>query len=450
LHLFVFFNVCNKISSEIEPYLGESMLFSNSLEISKESEFHGSVFEKGSGCLTDLNVNGWNLLAEEVSFPIAVIKEKQLLNNAKWMQNFSDQSAVKLAPHGKTSMAPALFKVQLAQGCWGISLATVPQVINAFGHGVNRIILANQLVGAYHMKLIADLLSTSDLEFYCFVDSIENIHALGKYFTAKHVSLNILIEIGVLDGRCGWRDPHNVKALVEAIDQYPNLNLCGISFYEGVIHGNDAEVKIVNFIKSICTMLAKLCHENRFAYKDIIVTGAGSAWYDIVAKELSSNKSTQEISTIPIIRPGCYLIHDKGIYQTAQNQVIARSQLACDISGELISSLELWAYVHSIPELGFAIIGLGKRDVAFDAGLPMPELLFRPGTEKPVKISEECRVIRIMDQHCMMKFCENTSLKPGDLVCFSTSHPCLTMDKWRYVGLIDENFIVKKTIETFF
>ncbi|GAC18243.1 alanine racemase [Paraglaciecola arctica] len=425
-------------------------MLNRNIEKNNEAYSQGRAFEKGSGCLTDLNNKGWDLLAEEVSFPIAVIKEKQLLNNAKWMQEFSDRASVKLAPHGKTSMAPELFKMQLEQGCWGMSLATVPQVVNTFEHGVNRIILANQLVGAYHMKLIADLLLTTDIEFYCFVDSIENIHALGKYFSGVNVSLNILIEIGVLQGRCGWRDTQNIDPLLDAIEQYPHLHLCGISFYEGVIHGNDAAEKIVTFINSICTMVGRLYSENRFDIKDIIVTGAGSAWYDIVSRELSSNKDTLGISYIPIIRPGCYLIHDKGIYQAAQNEIISRSQLACDISGELISNLELWAYVHSVPEPGLAVIGLGKRDVAFDAGLPIPEYIYRPGNKKPQAIEGGSEVINIMDQHCMMTFGSKTSLQPGDIVIFATSHPCLTMDKWRRIGLIDSNFVVKKTIETFF
>lgn len=425
------------------------MLNKNVVEKS-EALSHGRVFEKGSGCLQGLQDKGWDLLAEDVSFPIAVINEQQLLNNAKWMQKFSDKAEVKLAPHGKTSMAPELFKIQLQTGCWGMSLATVPQVINAVNHGVNRIILANQLIGAYHMKLIAELLTTTEIELYCFVDSIENVHALGLFFSGIDVSLNILIEVGVEQGRCGWRDTQNIKPLMDAIEQYPNLRLCGISFYEGVIHGDDAAAKIVSFINSICTMISKLASDNKFATKDIIVTGAGSAWYDLVSQELTSNNATQGINYIPIIRPGCYLIHDKGIYQSAQNEILERSQLACDISGELISNLELWAYVHSIPEPGLAIIGLGKRDVAFDAGLPMPECSYRPGTKQPVAIEGKCEVIKIMDQHCMMTFCERTSLQPGDIVSFSTSHPCLTMDKWRHIGLIDNDYRVRKTIETFF
>lgn len=410
----------------------------------------GTTFEKGSGCLTKLNNSGWNLLAEEVSFPIAVINQKHLLNNARWMQDFSEKASVKLAPHGKTSMAPELFKLQLEHGCWGISLATVPQVINAVEHGVERIILANQLIGAYHMNLIADLLISTELEFYCFVDSIENVHALGKFFSNLPVSLNILIEIGVAEGRCGWRDQQNMTPLLDAIEQYPQLRLCGISFYEGVIHGSDAAAEVITFVNSVCALVGELHSQNKFDSNQVIITGAGSAWYDLVAQELVSNKALIGVNCLPIIRPGCYLIHDKGIYQSAQNDITSRSQLACDISGELISNLELWAYVHSVPESGLAIIGLGKRDVAFDAGLPIPEYVYRPGTNAPIAIEGGSKVIKIMDQHCMLNFDNKTSLKPGDLVSFATSHPCLTMDKWRRIGLIDSNFIVKQSIETFF
>lgn len=426
------------------------MLSSEAITTNGPVHFQASTFEKGSGCLTKLNNSGWNLLAEEVSFPIAVINQKYLLSNAQWMQSFSEQASVKLAPHGKTSMAPEFFKLQLEQGSWGISLATVPQVINAVEHGVERIILANQLVGTYHMNLIADLLINTNLEFYCFVDSVENVHALGRFFSDLPISLNVLIEIGVPQGRCGWRDQQNMAPLLDAIEQYADLRLCGISFYEGVIHGKDAAEEVIAFVNNVCIVVAQLHNQKKFDCNQVIITGAGSAWYDLVAQKLTSNTALIEINYLPIIRPGCYLIHDKGIYQSAQNEITSRSQLACDISGDLISNLELWAYVHSVPEFGLAIIGLGKRDVAFDAGLPIPEYVYRPGTKGPKAIKGESKVIKIMDQHCMLVFDNKTSLQPGDLIIFATSHPCLTMDKWRRIGLIDNDFIVQKTIETFF
>ena len=366
------------------------------------------------------------------------------------MQKFSDNSEVKLAPHGKTSMAPELFKLQLEQGCWGISLATVPQVINAYNSGVKRIILANQLVGKYHFQLIADLLLKEGLTFYCFVDSIENAQQLDEYFTQRGVSLNILIELGVEGGRCGWRDLDDMSALIDLISHSQSLQLCGVSFYEGVIQGKEAQTNICQFIDKVKKLTNDLARLNVFANSEVIITGAGSAWYDVVAKQLMADAHDTSLTFQAIIRPGCYLIHDTGIYQTAQQQVLKRSQMACDVAGELVSSLELWAYVYSIPESGFAIIGLGKRDVAFDAGLPTPEYVYRPGDKSPRKVEDSWHITDIMDQHCMMKITENASLLPGDIVIFSSSHPCLTIDKWRHIGIRNESFIVNKTIATFF
>jgi D-serine dehydratase len=417
---------------------------------------HG-IIEKGSGALKQLHTEGWNILAEEVSFPVAVLNERVIKNNAHWMQTFSEQSKVKLAPHGKTTMAPELFKLQQDAGCWGISLATVPQVITAYQHGVKHIILANQLIGRRHFELIAEVLKYDDCEFYCFVDSIENAKALGEYFSNKKITLNILLEIGVIGGRCGWRDNNTIDRLCDVVNEYEYLNICGLSFYEGVIHGENAENNVVEFIHNIQSLALRLKNINVMGAGEFIITGAGSAWYDIVAKTLIENDVSLNYTVI--IRPGCYLIHDTGIYQEAQNTVMQRSeiaaQFACEDTGELSSSLEVWAYVHSIPEPGLAIIGLGKRDVAFDAGLPTPSLYFSSAKShiegyRPIPADKRWQVVNVMDQHCMMNIPDDAKLIPGDLISFSTSHPCLTMDKWRFIGLVDNNFVIKKQIATYF
>ncbi len=46
-------------------------------------------------------------------------------------------------------------------------------------------------------------------------------------------------------------------------------------------------------------------------------------------------------------------------------------------------ALQVWAYVQSIPEAEKAIIAMGKRDAAFDSGLPVPALHYRPGDAEP-------------------------------------------------------------------
>nr|VXZ89019.1 Uncharacterised protein [Klebsiella pneumoniae] len=77
--------------------------------------------------------------------------------------------------------------------------------------------------------------------------------------------------------------------------------------------------------------------------------------------------------------PGCYITHDRGIYDLAQQELIARDPIACDLAGDLTSALELMAMVQSVPEADRAVVNFGKRDCAFDAGLPQPIAHYRNG-----------------------------------------------------------------------
>ena len=106
-------------------------------------------------------------------------------------------------------------------------------------------------------------------------------------------------------------------------------------------------------------------------------------------------------------------------------------------------ALEVWAHVQSLPEPGFAVIALGKRDVAFDAGLPLPLKRYREGVIPAVGDDVSgCKVTAVMDQHAFMTVAEGSQLRVGDIISFGTSHPCLTFDKWRTGCVVDEQFNV--------
>ena len=104
----------------------------------------------------------WNLLDEDVSLPAAVLYADRIEHNLKWMQDFVTEYGVKLAPHGKTTMAPQLFRRQIETGAWGITLATAHQTRAAYHGGIERVLMANQLVGKRNMAMIAELLSDPD------------------------------------------------------------------------------------------------------------------------------------------------------------------------------------------------------------------------------------------------------------------------------------------------
>ncbi|NAZ91111.1 amino acid deaminase [Vibrio toranzoniae] len=403
--------------------------------------------EKGQkGRAVSQSENGvYRLVDEDISLPVAIIKQSALTNNLNWMQSFADHHQVKLSPHGKTSMTPDFFRQQLENGAWGITVATPAQAEIAAMAGAKRIIMANQLVGKTNMAIIEQLINEFDVDFYCCVDSSVNVQQLNQYFSNKKQTLKVLIEFGVPGGRCGCRSPQEVLELAQTIQDTPALSLAGIEVYEGVIHGDNAEQDIRTFLNQALTSVESLASDGLITGQPII-TGAGSAWYDVVAECLANLTDY-----LAIIRPGCYAIHDTGIYLDAQSKVLQRAQVnqgyACELGGDLESALEVWAYVISRPDPTKLVVGLGKRDVAFDAGLPIAERGYRNGEAISVK---GLTATAVMDQHTFVETDGSAEIEVGDMIAFSTSHPCLTFDKWRYIAISDDDHQVSHWVATCF
>jgi D-serine dehydratase len=389
---------------------------------------------------------GWNLLREDLSLPAAVLYRDKLDHNLRWMQRFIDAYGVKLAPHGKTTMAPKLFDMQLEGGAWGITLATAQQVQVAYADGVRRVLMANQLVGRQNMGLVADLVSHPEFEFYCLVDSVEGVDQLGGFFSQRGLRLKVLIELGVMGGRCGVRDDAQLQQVLEALGRWRGVvDLCGIELYEGVLKD---EEDIRAFLQRACTTTKWMLQEELMERSPALITGAGSAWYDVVAEEFSAAEFGDAVEIV--LRPGCYLTHDVGNYEMQQRRILKSNPIAREMRSGLVPALHIWTYMQSIPEPDLAVVAMGRRDAAFDSGLPWPALHYRPGSNEPRNAPAHWEVTKLMDQHGYLKISPGDDVRVGDMIGFNISHPCLTFDKWRVIPVLDEKYDVVDVVKTYF
>jgi D-serine dehydratase len=389
---------------------------------------------------------GWNLLHEDLSLPSAVLYRDKIEHNLRWMQRFLDAYGMKLAPHGKTTMAPKLFDMQLQGGAWGITLATAQQVRAAYGHGVRRVLMANQLVGKQNMRIIADMVADPGFEFYCLVDSAANVDQLAAHFQKRGLRLKVLVELGVVGGRCGVRDDSQLKDVLDALGRSRGVvNLCGVELYEGVLKDEES---IRAFLKRACEVTERLVAEGQFARTPALISGAGSAWYDVVAEEFARAEFGDAVEIV--LRPGCYLTHDVGNYETQQQRILESNPIAREMRSGLVPAMHIWAYVQSIPEPELAVIGMGRRDAAFDSGLPRPALHFRPGGAPPREVPAHWETTKLMDQHGYLKIAPGDDVQVGDMIGFNISHPCLTFDKWRVLAMVDEKYGVVDLVKTYF
>lgn len=397
------------------------------------------------------DVGNVHIMNEDVCLPAVTIRKSALENNIQWMQAYAERCGISLAPHGKTTMTPAIFKLQIASGAWGIGVGTAYQAKVAIAAGVPNVIMANQLIGRANMALVSQLKQQSSASLFCCVDSKSNALQLSEFFSANNQTMNVLVELGLPGGRCGCRSADEAENLADYIATLPGLRLAGVEFYEGIIHSHDEQADLViihAFLNEVIELTHRLTKKGLFAHcNEVLLTGAGSVWYDIVCHQLIEANLPDNLRYV--IRPGCYITHDKGVYEQSQNALTARDSLACSLDGGLVSALELCAYVQSLPEKGLAIIGFGKRDAAFDAGLPQPTAHYRQGEKQPF-INNAMVTVDIMDQHAMVHYPESVQLQVGDIIVFSTSHPCLTFDKWKTLFLVDEEYTILEQMDTYF
>jgi D-serine dehydratase len=306
--------------------------------------------------------------------------------------------------------------------------------------------MANELVGRENVSAIARLLEDPDFDFFSLVDSVELVEHLARMLPANGRKLNVLVELGVDGGRTGVRDDAGLEAVLQALEEHRGrIGLCGVEVYEGVL-AEEGEIR--KLLQRAVDVTARLAKEGRFDRSPAILSGAGSAWYDVVAEVFTAGKLDRAVEIV--LRPGCYLTHDVGVYRDAQERIKHRNPVAKQLESSLMPALQLWAYVQSVPEKEKAILGLGKRDAAFDAGLPKPALHYRPGEPKPKEVPNAWVLTKMMDQHAFMQIPPGADVRVGDMIGLDISHPCLTFDKWKYLAMVDPEYRVIDVVETFF
>jgi len=393
----------------------------------------------------------WNLLAGDLPLPLAVLKRDALAHNLAWMQSFVRQRGVDLAPHGKTTMSPELFRRQLDAGAWGITFANVFQLRVGVAAGVRRAVIANQVHQHADLAGLAALRAEhADLRVMFLVDSTAQL-AIVEGWTATQRGIapfEVLVEIGLPGGRTGVRGHDDALALARALRASAAVRLVGIECYEG-LGATGESAHDVPYVDALMQRVAQLAdaieREGLFEGDEVIVSAGGSAVFDLVAARLRLNLVRPVRA---LLRSGCYVTHDHGHYTRFVDAVNRR----CGCERGLQPALELWTVVQSTPEPGLALLSAGRRDVGFDAGLPMPVAFAPAGARQAQAADPAWRITALNDQHAYLQIGPQATTQPrvGDCIGLGISHPCTTFDKWHWMPVVDDRYAVVDAVTIHF
>ncbi|TPX02985.1 amino acid deaminase, partial [Schumannella luteola] len=350
----------------------------------------------------------------EFATPLLVLDRAASDANVAQLTAWASERGLELAPHGKTTMAPELWRRLLDAGCWGITVATPWQAQVARAAGVDRILLANEVVDPVGAAwLAAELDAHPELELACWVDSAETVAVLAA--TRGESPIDVLVELGGEGGRTGARGVEAALAVTDTVVAAPRLRLRGVTGYEGS-YGADRRPETVARVRGYLAGLAALAERLLDAHDlaDPIVTAGGSTWFDLVAEELAPLVGRARV----VLRSGAFQAHDDVFYT-------ATAPLA------FTPALTVFARVVARPEPGLVLLDAGKRDVPMDLDLPVV-LQTADGRALP-----GARVVALNDQHARIVLPAEVALAVGDVVLLGISHPCTAFDRWRLIAEVE-------------
>ena len=426
------------------------------------------------------HVTGANAVLGDVALPAMLLKEAALENNLAVMAQYATAHGFVLAPHGKTTMAPKLFQRQLEAGAWAITVANMTQATVAFEAGAQRVLVANEVVSLADARVIVDALATRPSagrtrpstgvpepssrpaahqpaypdedgrrQLYCLVDSVAGVELLDSNLGRAGMDdrVGVFVELGVPGGRTGARSEDEAAVVAGAVGASARLRLVGVEGYEGLLapdRSPQALATVDEYLDGLRRLTRRLADAGAFSSSGpILVSAGGSRFFDRVAAILGEKAEFGGHDVRLVVRSGCYVVHDHGTYAKA-------SPLSGHDGPALRGALEVWADVLSVPEPGLAIVGLGRRDVSYDLGLPVTLAVARRETGVVEPLAERA-LSQLNDQHGYLQFAnEPAPVQVGDRVGFGISHPCTAIDKWKTVLLVDDSYEIRDEIATLF
>jgi D-serine dehydratase len=402
--------------------------------------------------------NGVSVLKSDVPLPALLLRREDYRHNLRLMASYCQDKGIAFAPHAKSHLCPEIVSDQMDLGAWGVSVANVGQAKTFADAGIDRILIANQVVDRGSLlRLRQLLLAKPDVDIHLFVDSVacvEQIEATRADGLPSGRRVGAIIEVGIVGGRAGLRSIDDALPLAERIRRSRTLHLTGIGGYEGAVpveSGRSPRPAIEAYFRSVIAISGLL--EAKGCFNDaseVILTMGGTTYFDYAAEMLAREHAGK--GRLSLLRAGCYAFVDHGVYKRCVDRVYTEGSMR--LHGKAIGeadgfrpALRVAAAVQSTPESGMAIAAMGKRDVACDIDLPVALAVAKSGgPERPLRAVQAAK---LMDQHCYLADPER-ELAVGDIVLFGISHPCTTIDKHRVLFEVDEAHNVVRLLKTHF
>lgn len=337
----------------------------------------------------------------EVDTPALIIDLDAMEANMDAMAAFCRQAGVGLRPHAKTHKSPVIANWQIARGAVGQCVQKGGEAEALAWGGVRNILVSNEVVSPRKLARIAALSGMAEVAICA--DDAAVVDLIAAAAEAARTRLRVLVEIDVMNARCGVRPGAEAVALAQRIAQSRHLEFGGLQSYEGTAQHLRKPEQRRDAIAAAAAKTGETVEALRkVGLSCAIVGGAGTGTF---AHEAASGVYNE-------LQTGSYIFMD-GDYSRNED------------GPDFAQSLFVLATVMSAARSGRAVLDCGHKGVAVDCGLP--EVFGRP----------DITCLGASDEHCTLRLDgSGAEVTVGEMLRLVPGHCDPTVDRhdW-YVGM---------------
>jgi len=200
--------------------------------VSKHIETRGRELMESSPKVIDRASCVVGMKAHDLRTPALLVDLEAMENNLYQMARFFRGRPTKLRPHFKAHQTLFLASKQLQMGSIGIACARLEQAEALLRHGIQNILIANEIAGKDMIERFVDLSHYAPV--LVAVDNPKVVWDLAGAAGERARELNVLVDLDVRLGRCGIRPGEAALSLTKLVLE-KGLRFRGLMGYEGHI-----------------------------------------------------------------------------------------------------------------------------------------------------------------------------------------------------------------------
>jgi D-serine deaminase-like pyridoxal phosphate-dependent protein len=353
---------------------------------------------------TPATITGAPRTLAEIPTPALIVDVAALDRNIGRMAAFFATGSCRLRPHFKAHKTPEIARRQLAAGsCTGMTCATVSEAEVAAAI-CKDILIANEVVGVRKCARVAAL--AREVAITVAVDSVAGLDDLSMAAREAGVTIGVLIDLNVGQGRCGVTPGDEALALARRVTASPGVTLRGVMGYEGHLQPLRNRAERETRTREAMHGLVHTARLLRAAgYPCDVVSSGGTGTFDISGR----------VDGITEIQAGSYALMD-----TDYASVGVPFEQAFAVLGTIVSR----------PAPDRCVADCGHKAMTKDHGNPA------------VKGVDGATVTSLNDEHATIAVPPSSTLAVGDLIQLLPSHTDPTVNLHDVFYAVDGDRVV--------